>query len=235
MNVPIRWNLLKSISERPGLCDKLNMPVSFTRSCGVDPHSCADSGGDDNRLLLHAGAAAPGSHSLLHPGLEVVDPGRVFALLRLLPHCMVRCRVINEQIKARVAAWTGNRCLKVAWILLTTDISHRWFHESSRWLVLSNKSEQAITNLKSVANFNGRREEGEKIDMKVSGSVLLFVLLSVLKKTKQLGLRERSLYVQMVQESMKKEMSGSKGSYSVLDLFRTPTMRSMTVCLSAVW
>lgn len=80
-----------------------------------------------------------------------------------------------------------------------------WFHESSRWLVLSNKSEQAITNLKSVANFNGRREEGEKIDMK------------------------------MVHESMKKEMSGSKGSYSVLDLFRTPTMRSMTVCLSAVW
>ncbi|XP_035521887.1 solute carrier family 22 member 6 [Morone saxatilis] len=80
-----------------------------------------------------------------------------------------------------------------------------WFHESSRWLVLSNKSEQAIKNLKSVANFNGRREEGEKIDIK------------------------------MVQESMKKEMSGSQGSYSVLDLFRTPTMRTMTVCLSAVW
>ncbi|XP_071316556.1 solute carrier family 22 member 6 [Trachinotus anak] len=80
-----------------------------------------------------------------------------------------------------------------------------WFHESSRWLVLSNKSEQAIKNLKSVAKFNGRREEGEKIDLK------------------------------MLQESMKKEMSCSQGSYSVLDLFRTPTMRTMTVCLSAVW
>ncbi|XP_018546982.1 solute carrier family 22 member 6 [Lates calcarifer] len=80
-----------------------------------------------------------------------------------------------------------------------------WFHESSRWLVLSNKSDQAIKNLKSVAKFNGRREEGEKIDIK------------------------------MLQESMKKEMSCSQGSYSVLDLFRTPTMRTMTVCLSAVW
>ncbi|XP_070699496.1 solute carrier family 22 member 6 isoform X2 [Pempheris klunzingeri] len=80
-----------------------------------------------------------------------------------------------------------------------------WFHESSRWLVLSNNSERAIKNLHSVARFNGRREEGEKIDLK------------------------------MVQETMKKEMSSSQGSYSVLDLFRTPMMRTMTVCLSAVW
>ncbi|XP_074529033.1 solute carrier family 22 member 6 isoform X1 [Halichoeres trimaculatus] len=80
-----------------------------------------------------------------------------------------------------------------------------WFHESSRWLVLSNNSEKAIKNLKSVARFNGRHEEGEKID------------------------------IQMVQESMKKELSCSQGSYSVLDLFRTATMRKMTICLSVVW
>lgn len=80
-----------------------------------------------------------------------------------------------------------------------------WFHESSRWLALSNKHEKAIENLKSVARFNGRREEGEKIDLK------------------------------MLQESMKKEMSCAQGTYTVLDLFRTPTMRTMTACLSAVW
>ncbi|XP_077403600.1 solute carrier family 22 member 6 [Vanacampus margaritifer] len=80
-----------------------------------------------------------------------------------------------------------------------------WFHESSRWLVLSQNYDKAIENLKSVAKINGRREEGDKIDIK------------------------------MVQESMKKEMSCSQGSYTVLDLFRTPTMRSMTICLSAVW
>ncbi|KAK5887419.1 hypothetical protein CesoFtcFv8_016023 [Champsocephalus esox] len=80
-----------------------------------------------------------------------------------------------------------------------------WFHESSRWLVMSNNPEQAIKNLKSVAKFNGRKEEGEKIDMK------------------------------RLQETMKKEMSCSQGTHSVLDLFRTPTIRRMTICLSAVW
>lgn len=80
-----------------------------------------------------------------------------------------------------------------------------WLHESSRWLVLSNNTEKAIKNLHSVAKFNGRQEEGEKIDVK------------------------------MVQESMKKELSCSHGNYTVLDLFRTATMRKMTICLSAVW
>ncbi|XP_071372105.1 solute carrier family 22 member 6 [Centroberyx affinis] len=80
-----------------------------------------------------------------------------------------------------------------------------WFLESARWLVLNNKSEQAIKNLKSVARVNGRCEEGDKID------------------------------IEMLQESMKKEMSCSRGNYSILDLLRTPTMRKMTICLSAVW
>lgn len=80
-----------------------------------------------------------------------------------------------------------------------------WFHESSRWLALNKKPEQAVKMLKSVAKFNGRHDEAEKID------------------------------VEMLQESMRKEMSCSHGSYSVLDLFRTPKMRIMTVCLSAVW
>lgn len=39
----------------------------------------------------------------------------------------------------------------------------------------------------------------------------------------------------MVQESMKKELVGSQDSYSFMDLFRTPTMRLMTISLSAVW
>lgn len=71
------------------LCD------SFILSCGVDPHSCADCGGDPNRLLLHNWTDVAGSHSLLHPGLEVANPGCVFALLRLFPHLMVRGQVLN--------------------------------------------------------------------------------------------------------------------------------------------
>ncbi|XP_072302299.1 solute carrier family 22 member 6 [Eucyclogobius newberryi] len=80
-----------------------------------------------------------------------------------------------------------------------------WFHESSRWLVLNQQPERAIKNLKSVARINGRRDEGKKIDLKA------------------------------VQDSMQKEMSSSKGTYTILDLFKTPTMRNMTLSLSTVW
>ena len=61
----------------------------FFSSCGVDPHSCPDCGGDSHRLLLHDRPVDPGFNSLLHSGLEVVNPGCIFALLCLLPHRMV--------------------------------------------------------------------------------------------------------------------------------------------------
>ncbi|XP_029956654.1 solute carrier family 22 member 6 [Salarias fasciatus] len=80
-----------------------------------------------------------------------------------------------------------------------------WFHESARWLALNNKPDIAVKNLQSVAKFNGHKEEGEKINIKT------------------------------LQESMKKELSSAQGSYTVLDLFRTPHMRVMTLSLSAVW
>lgn len=67
-----------------------NIWFSVISSCRVDPHSYSDSGGDNNRLLLHGGTVEPGSRSLLHPGLEVVNPVCVSALLCLLPLLMVR-------------------------------------------------------------------------------------------------------------------------------------------------
>lgn len=45
---------------------------------------------------------------------------------------------------------------------------HRWFLESARWLVLNGKSEQAVKNLRYVARVNGRRAEGDKVDIEVS-------------------------------------------------------------------
>ncbi|XP_033996157.1 solute carrier family 22 member 6-like [Trematomus bernacchii] len=118
------------------------------------------------------------------------------------------CYTVGELILALIAYYIRD------WRWLTLAVSFPffvffliawWSHESSRWLVMSNNPEQAIKNLKSVAKCNGRKEEGEKIDMK------------------------------RLQETMKKEMSCSQGTHSVLDLFRTPTMRRMTICLSAVW
>ncbi|KAB5548800.1 hypothetical protein PHYPO_G00059780 [Pangasianodon hypophthalmus] len=80
-----------------------------------------------------------------------------------------------------------------------------WFLESARWLVLTKKPEEAVKNLKSVARINGRLAEGDKINL------------------------------EMLQESMTKEMSCSQVTYSALDLVRTRTMRTITLCLSVLW
>ncbi|MCJ8740693.1 hypothetical protein PDJAM_G00062000 [Pangasius djambal] len=80
-----------------------------------------------------------------------------------------------------------------------------WFLESARWLVLTKKPEEAVKNLKSVARINGRRAEGDKINL------------------------------EMLQESMTKELSCSQVTYSALDLVRTRTMRTITICLSVLW
>jgi hypothetical protein len=60
-------------------------------------------------------------------------------------------------------------------MLFTTSDLCRWFLESARWLVLNRKSEQAVKNLKRVARINGRREEGDKINLEVRKCVLMCV------------------------------------------------------------
>lgn len=75
---------------------------SFISSCGMDPHSCANWCGHPHRLLLHTGTAAPGSHSLLHSGLEVVNLDCVFALLCLLPLLLVRCEWLKKTINMKM-------------------------------------------------------------------------------------------------------------------------------------
>ncbi|KAG9340134.1 hypothetical protein JZ751_021853, partial [Albula glossodonta] len=100
-----------------------------------------------------------------------------------------------------------------------------WFVESARWLVLNGKTKQAVQNLRTVARVNGRRAEGDKINTEVSISM---GILGV-----KLGRNVESFC--MLQESMKKEMSCSQGTYSALDLLRTPAMRTITICLSAIW
>ncbi|XP_068187518.1 solute carrier family 22 member 6 isoform X2 [Antennarius striatus] len=119
-------------------------------------------------------------------------------------YCYTTGQLILVAIAYYVRDWRG-LTLAVSLPFYVIFLYSWWFLESSRWLVLNNRSEEAIRDLKRVARFNGCRDEGEKIDIK------------------------------MLEESMKKEMSCSHGSYSVLDLFRTSTMRKMTICLSATW
>uniref|UniRef100_A0A8C8R7F1 Solute carrier family 22 member 8 n=1 Tax=Pelusios castaneus TaxID=367368 RepID=A0A8C8R7F1_9SAUR len=80
-----------------------------------------------------------------------------------------------------------------------------WFAESARWLVLSGKTDTAVKVLQRVARVNGKREEGEQITTEI------------------------------LKSKMQKELSMVKSSYTVVDLVRTPAIRQIFFCLSAVW
>ncbi|XP_075044635.1 solute carrier family 22 member 6-B-like [Mixophyes fleayi] len=81
-----------------------------------------------------------------------------------------------------------------------------WLPESSRWLVLGGKYEQAIKYLKKVAKINGKTEEMEKVT------------------------------VDTIKYEMQKEINASsKSNYSALDLIRTPVVRRISFCISCTW
>ncbi|KAM4721496.1 solute carrier family 22 member 6-A-like [Rhinophrynus dorsalis] len=83
---------------------------------------------------------------------------------------------------------------------------YSWFvPESARWLILRGRAHEALRDLKRVARINRKREEGEKLSEKV--------LIS----------------------HMQSEVAHSKSSHTVLDLYRTPAMRRVTICLMLVW
>ncbi|KAM8939226.1 solute carrier family 22 member 6-A-like [Pelodytes ibericus] len=80
-----------------------------------------------------------------------------------------------------------------------------WFPESARWLVLSGRPEQAVKEIKRVAKFNGKREEGEKITLET------------------------------LKVDMMKEMACGKSTYSIVDLVRTSALRRISCGVSFVW
>ncbi|XP_063173137.1 solute carrier family 22 member 6 isoform X2 [Candoia aspera] len=80
-----------------------------------------------------------------------------------------------------------------------------WFAESARWLVLSGKAEQAVDVLKKVAQLNGKKDEGQKLNTEV------------------------------LKSSMQKEMMLAQSSYTFATLARTPTVRRISCCISSVW
>ncbi|XP_047631416.1 organic anion transporter 3 isoform X2 [Phacochoerus africanus] len=95
--------------------------------------------------------------------------------------------------------------LTVSVPFLTFFLLSWWLPESIRWMVLSGKSSKALKTLRQVAAFNGKKEEGEK-----------------------LSLEELKLNLQ-------KEISLAKARHGIADLFRTPVLRRVTLCLSLAW
>ncbi|KAM6394743.1 uncharacterized protein O9250_013703 [Rhynochetos jubatus] len=80
-----------------------------------------------------------------------------------------------------------------------------WLTESARWLVMVGKSHQALRELRKVARINGKKEEGDKLDIEVLKSY------------------------------MQKEMTSSRSRHTAVDLVRTPVVRRISCCLCFVW
>uniref|UniRef100_A0AAX7T6C9 Solute carrier family 22 member 6 n=1 Tax=Astatotilapia calliptera TaxID=8154 RepID=A0AAX7T6C9_ASTCA len=80
-----------------------------------------------------------------------------------------------------------------------------WYSESARWLVLNQRSEDALKSLHRVARINGKSEMIDKIT------------------------------VEVLHSHMKKEIESARSTFTVFDLLRTPGMRRISICLMAVW
>ncbi|NXA84879.1 S226B protein, partial [Thryothorus ludovicianus] len=77
--------------------------------------------------------------------------------------------------------------------------------ESARWLVMAGRSHQALRELQKVARINGKKEEGDKLD------------------------------IETLRSHMEKEIASSRTRHTVLDLVRTPVLRRISFCLCFVW
>ncbi|XP_072887488.1 solute carrier family 22 member 6-A-like isoform X2 [Hemitrygon akajei] len=80
-----------------------------------------------------------------------------------------------------------------------------WIPESARWLVMNNKTDVALKQLKRVARMNGKKEEAEEIT------------------------------AAFLKSSMEAELTSNKGTYNAFDLFKTPTVRRITFCIMSIW
>ncbi|XP_067465205.1 solute carrier family 22 member 6 [Thunnus thynnus] len=80
-----------------------------------------------------------------------------------------------------------------------------WYSESARWLVLKQRSEDALKALHRVARVNGKPEMIDKLTLEVLHS------------------------------HMNKEIELSRSTFTAYDLLRTPGMRRISICLIAVW
>ncbi|XP_018409837.1 PREDICTED: solute carrier family 22 member 6-B-like [Nanorana parkeri] len=79
-----------------------------------------------------------------------------------------------------------------------------WVPESSRWLVLANRSQQALYNLNRVARVNGDKHRSP-------------------------------VTLEMLRPETQNDSTALTSRMTPIDLFRTPTMRKMTIFLSMSW
>ncbi|GCC20507.1 hypothetical protein chiPu_0019069 [Chiloscyllium punctatum] len=80
-----------------------------------------------------------------------------------------------------------------------------WLPESARWLILNDKADVALEQLRRVAKINGKEAKG------------------------------KNLTLEILKSSMKDEQLTAKNKHGVLDLFRTPVIRKIACCTMLAW
>ncbi|XP_043538651.1 solute carrier family 22 member 6-like isoform X2 [Chiloscyllium plagiosum] len=84
-------------------------------------------------------------------------------------------------------------------------LSDKWLPESARWLILNDKADVALEQLRRVAKTNGKEVKGKELTLEI------------------------------LKSSMKDEQLTTKNKHGVLDLFRTPVIRKIACCTMLAW